>query len=156
MGAHPSGLLGENPKGTPNNLMPYILGVMTEKRPYLSIFGNDYDTPDGTGIRDYVHVLDLAKGHLAALNLKNPQYEIFNLGTGNGYSVLEVVSTMENVSGIKIPFKFVERRDGDVAEVYADVTKANKILKWSAKLTIIDMCNDVWNWKKNDVIVDTN
>jgi UDP-glucose 4-epimerase len=150
VGAHPSGLLGENPKGTPNNLMPYILGVMTEKRPYLSIFGNDYDTPDGTGIRDYVHILDLAKGHLAALNLKNPQYEIFNLGTGNGYSVLEVVSTMENVSGIKIPFKFVERRTGDAPTVYANITKANKILNWSAKLTLENMCHDAWKWKKNN------
>ena len=154
IGAHPSGLIGENPNGIPNNLMPYILKVIQGELPHLNVYGNDYDTSDGTGIRDYIHVMDLAEGHVKSLEYLeklNEQnilgcHEIFNLGTGNGYSVLDVVKEIENVSGKKIKYVFAERRDGDVAEVYADASKAKKLLGWEAKLDLQKMCQDSWNW----------
>jgi len=156
IGAHPSGLIGENPNGIPNNLMPYILEVMSDKLPHLNIFGNDYDTPDGTGIRDYIHVMDLADGHVKSLEyvttLNKGCYEIFNLGTGNGYSVLDIVKEMQSVSEKKIPYVFAERREGDVANVYADASKSKNKLKWKARLNLKQMCKDSWNWKKFDIL----
>lgn len=150
IGAHSSGLIGENPNGIPNNLMPYILKVMKHELPHLNVFGNDYDTPDGTGVRDYIHVMDLADGHVKSLeyidSLNKDCYEIFNLGTGNGYSVLDIVKEMENVSGQKIKYIFAERRDGDVATTYADASKSKNKLKWEAKLDLHQMCKDSWNW----------
>ena len=152
IGAHPSGLLGENPNGIPNNLMPYIVRVATKQLPILNIFGNDYDTPDGTGVRDYIHVVDLAKGHLKALekcvNFKGIEY--YNLGTGTGYSVLDLVKTFEKVNNVKVPYKIAPRRPGDIAACYADPTKASKELGFKTKLTIEDMCRDSYNFiKKN-------
>jgi len=151
VGAHRSGLIGEDPTGIPNNLMPYILQVMTSKLPCLSVYGKDYDTPDGTGVRDFIHVTDLAEGHVAALQLENPGYEIFNLGTGKGYSVLNMIKEMEDVSDMKITYRFTKRREGDVGTVYTNTEKADTILNWSAKLTLRDMCEDAWNWKKRNV-----
>ena len=151
VGAHESGLIGEDPQGIPNNLMPYISQVAVGKREYLRVFGNDYDTIDGTGVRDYIHVIDLAIGHLKALEkLETIGYEVYNLGTGRGYSVLEVIKAFEKASGKKIPYKFVERRPGDVAECYADPSKANKELNWKAKYDIDKMCADSWNWQKKN------
>lgn len=154
VGSHKSGLIGEDPNGIPNNLMPYILDVMVSKLPYLTIYGKDYDTPDKTGVRDYIHVVDLAKGHLAALenftNKENGFCEVFNLGTGIGYSVLDVVKQMSNVSKTNIPYRFSKRRNGDVASVYADTTKANTLLKWKAELSLEEMCKDAWNWKQKN------
>lgn len=152
VGAHMSGLIGESPKDAPNNLMPYISQVAIGKREYLSIFGNDYPTQDGTGIRDYIHVMDLAKGHIAALDfcLCSRGVEIVNLGTGRGYSVLEMVHAFESVNHIKIPYRIVERRPGDIAECYADVAKARHVLGWQADLDLSDMCRDTWNWQKNN------
>ena len=144
VGAHKSGLIGESPCGTPNNLMPYITQVATGKLPQLSIFGNDYPTNDGTGVRDYIHVVDLAKGHVCALEycLKHPGLEVFNLGTGCGHSVFELINTYERVNGLAIPYVIAPRRTGDLPESYADVTKAEKNLGWKAALTIDDMCRD--------------
>lgn len=152
IGAHQSGLIGEKPNGIPNNLMPYITQTAAGIRPMLRVFGNDYPTPDGTGVRDYIHVVDLAKGHLAALNYSGSHkgYEIFNLGTGNGVSVLELVHAFEKVNGLKIPYEITDRRPGDIATCYANPSKANEILGWKAELTIEDMCRDSWNWEQNN------
>ena len=153
IGAHPSGLIGEDPKGIPNNLMPYISQVAVGKLDHLNVFGNDYDTPDGTGVRDYIHVCDLAAGHVAAIDymLKGNKGEnVFNLGTGQGYSVLEMVKAFEKATGQKIPYEIVARRPGDVATVYADPDKSANLLGWKAKYNLEDMCKDTWNWQKNN------
>ena len=150
IGAHKSGLIGEEPNGIPNNLMPYINKVAKGELDHLNIFGNDYDTIDGTGVRDYIHVVDLAKGHLKALEYMNSNngLNIFNLGTGNGYSVLDMVNTFERVNNVEVPYKVVDRRSGDLAEVYADPTKANKELNWKAEKTLEDMCRDAWRFEE--------
>ncbi len=152
IGAHKSGLLCEDPNGIPNNLMPYILKVAAGKLEKLSVFGNDYPTPDGTGVRDYIHVTDLAKGHVAAVDYasKHLGVEIFNLGTGNGYSVLDVVNTLQRVSGVSIPYVITSRREGDIAICYASPEKAMRELGWSAENTLEDMCRDSWNAIKNN------
>ena len=149
--AHPSGLIGENPNGIPNNLMPYIARVAAGKLPCLSVYGDDYPTPDGTGVRDYIHVCDLAVGHIKALQkLDSIQgAEVYNLGTGKGSSVLDVVKAFEKASGVKINYKIAPRRPGDIAECYADATKAKEELGWEAKYTLDDMCRDSWNFTKN-------
>ena len=148
IGAHKSGLIGEDPNGIPNNLMPYIAQVAAGKLPCLSVFGNDYNTPDGTGVRDYIHVVDLAQGHLKALTkvLKDTGAEAYNLGTGNGYSVLDVVDAFEKENGVKVNLKITARRPGDIAECYADPTKAKNELGWEAKFGINEMCRDAWNF----------
>lgn len=152
VGAHKSGLIGEDPRGLPNNLMPYISQVAVGKLPVLKIFGNDYPTKDGTGVRDYIHVTDLAKGHTAALDFaeNNKDIGIFNLGTGEGVSVLDLVSAFEKANGVSVPYVFTERRTGDVAECYSCCEKAKKLLGWEAKLGIAEMCADSWNWQKNN------
>ena len=152
IGAHESGLIGEDPNGIPNNLMPYVSRVAIGKLPQLTVFGGDYDTKDGTCIRDYIHVVDLAKGHIKALEkLWNiHQLETYNLGTGNGYSVLEIISAFEKASGKKLNYVIGNRREGDLAKVYADPTKALKELGWSAKFGIDKMCEDTWKWQKNN------
>lgn len=152
IGAHQSGLIGEDPNGVPNNLMPYITQVALGKLDYLNVFGNDYDTPDGTGVRDYIHVVDLARGHVHALKAieENCGLEIFNLGTGKGTSVLELVHAFEKVIGVEVPYKFVERRPGDIATCYADASKAKEKLGWVAKYDIEDMCRDAWRWQKRN------
>ena len=149
IGAHPSGLIGENPNGIPNNLMPFITQVAIGRREKLTVFGNDYDTPDGTGVRDYIHVVDLAEGHLCALRYAQTHTgcEIFNLGTGHGVSVLELVNTFSSVNHVPVPYEIGPRRAGDLATVYADVAKAKKVLGWEAKKTLADMCRDSWNWQ---------
>lgn len=151
LGAHSSGLIGENPQGIPNNLLPYIAQVASGKLPELKVFGNDYDTPDGTGIRDYIHVCDLAEGHIKALmKLKeSPGYDVYNLGTGKGASVLELISAFENANGIKIPYTITERRPGDTPLSIADVEKAEKELDFKAARTLQDMCRDTWNFQKS-------
>lgn len=148
IGAEKSGLLGENPNGIPNNLMPYIVRVATKELECLNVFGNDYDTKDGTGVRDYIHVVDLAKGHIKAIEkiLKDKGINYYNLGTGNGYSVLDLVTTFERVNNVKINYKITNRRPGDIAACYADPTKAKEELNWSAKLGIEDMCKDSYNF----------
>ena len=152
VGAHESGLIGEDPNGIPNNLMPYISQVAVGRLPYLKVYGNDYPTKDGTGIRDYIHVVDLALGHLKALDKLStkPGYCIYNLGTGQGYSVLDVITTFEKWSQRKIPYKIVGRRPGDIAECYADPSKANRELAWKAERNLDDMCRDTWNWQKKN------
>ena len=152
IGAHESGLIGENPNGIPNNLMPYIIKVATKKLPILSVFGNDYDTKDGTGVRDYIHVVDLAKGHIKALEKANQTkgVNIYNLGTGNGYSVLDIINTFEKVNNIKVPYKIVERRPGDIATCFADPTKAFKELGWKAEKGLEEMCRDAYNYVLNE------
>lgn len=152
IGAHESGRIGEDPNGIPNNLMPYITQVAVGKRKELSVFGNDYDTHDGTGVRDYIHVVDLAKGHLKAVEkvLSSNGVEAYNLGTGIGYSVLDVVNSFEKASGQKVPYKIVERRAGDIGTCYADATKALKELGWKAEKNLDDMCRDSWRWQKNN------
>ncbi len=149
VGAHESGLIGEAPAGIPNNLMPYITQVAVGKRPHLSVFGNDYPTPDGTGVRDYIHVVDLAKGHVAALEyaLKHTGAEVFNLGTGQGVSVLELIKAFETATGVAIPYEIAPRRPGDIAQCWADPTKAQTILGWRAEKTLEDMCADAWRWQ---------
>ncbi len=149
IGAHESGLLGEDPQGIPNNLLPYLSQVAIGKREYLNIFGNDYPTPDGTGIRDYIHVTDLAKGHLCALQQLIPGtgVHIYNLGTGIGYSVMEVLHAYEQACGRRIPYRITERRAGDIAAYYCDPSKAAKDLKWRAGKDIGDMCRDSWRWQ---------
>ena len=149
VGAHPSGQIGEDPKGIPNNLCPYITQVAVGKREYLGVFGNDYDTPDGTGVRDYVHVVDLAKGHVLAVNKlkENPGLIIVNLGTGRGYSVLEMVNAFSKVVGKPIPYKIMPRRPGDIDECYADTSLAQEILGFKAEKTLDDMCRDAMNWQ---------
>lgn len=152
IGAHKSGLIGENPSGIPNNLLPYITQVAIGKLEYLRVFGNDYDTVDGTGVRDYIHVCDLARGHSCAIKKlkENPGLVIYNLGTGKGYSVLEIVKTFEKVNKIKIPFKIVERRPGDVAICYANPDKARQEMGFETKLTLEDMCKDAWNFQQKN------
>ncbi len=151
IGAHPSGLLGEDPNGVPNNLMPYITQVAVGKLEKLHVFGNDYDTPDGTGVRDYIHVMDLARGHAAALKaIGAGGVEVFNLGTGKGYSVLEIVAAFEAASGVKIPYVLDPRRPGDIAVCYADPAKAERVLGWRAEKDIADMCRDSWNWQSKN------
>ncbi len=152
IGAHPSGRIGENPNGIPNNLMPYITQVAIGKRPELGVFGNDYDTPDGTGVRDYIHVVDLAKGHVSALEAlrKGCGLAVYNLGTGRGYSVLEVVHAFEKASGIKVPYAIKPRRSGDIACCYSDPSKAERELGWKAQYGLEEMCRDSWNWQKNN------
>ncbi len=148
IGAHPSGEMGEDPSGIPNNLIPYITQVAIGKREKLYVFGGDYPTEDGTCIRDYIHVCDLAAGHIAALeSLHGNGYEVINLGTGKGYSVLEVIKTFEKVSGVTIPYEIVDRREGDAVEVWADPTKAYKKLYWRALFDLERMCNDAWLWQ---------
>jgi len=150
VGAHPSGRIGEDPSGPPNNLMPYVSQVAVGRREILSVFGDDYDTPDGTGVRDYIHVEDLARGHLSALKLvedKGAGLRVFNLGTGMGYSVLDMVKAMEKAAGKPVPYKIVARRPGDVATVYADTKKAAEELGWTAKLGLDEMCRDLWAWQ---------
>ncbi len=152
IGAHESGLIGENPKDVPNNLMPYVTQVAVGKRDCLSVWGNDYDTPDGTGVRDYIHVADLAEGHVRALDKLAQTGESFvvNLGTGRGYSVLDVVRAFESGSGRKIPYKFAARRKGDLPSYYADASKAEKLLGWKAKRDLLTMCRDSWNWQQKN------
>lgn len=149
IGAHESGLLGEDPKGIPNNLMPYIMKVAAGELPCLGVFGDDYDTPDGTGVRDYIHVVDLAKGHVLAIEKYNkPGLHICNLGTGRGYSVLELVHAFERVNGVKVKYEIKPRRAGDIATCYADPTRAKEELGWVATKGIDDMCRDTWNFAK--------
>lgn len=152
IGAHESGLIGEKPNGIPNNLMPYITQTAAGIRKELSVFGNDYPTPDGTGIRDYLHVVDLAKGHVAALEYaeKHTGTEVFNLGTGEGYSVLDMLHAFERACGRELPYKVAPRRPGDIAKCYADAEKARRVLGWSAKLGIDDMCRSSWNWQSKN------
>ncbi len=152
IGAHQSGKIGEDPKGIPNNLMPYIAQVAIGRRSELHVFGNDYNTPDGTGVRDYIHVCDLAVGHVKAVEwaLKNTKCDEFNLGTGNGTTVLELKNAFEKASGVEVPYVIDPRRPGDLDEVYADAKKAEEILGWTAKLSVEDMCRDTWNWQKNN------
>ena len=152
IGAHESGRIGENPNGIPNNLMPYITQVAVGKREKLSVFGSDYDTVDGTGVRDYIHVLDLARGHIKALekHSKINKIEAYNLGAGKGYSVLQLVEAFEKANGVKIPYAISERRAGDVATCYADSSKAKEQLGWEAEKTIEDMCKDSWNWQSKN------
>ncbi len=151
IGAHISGLIGENPKGIPNNLMPYIVKVANKELDELSIFGNDYNTPDGTGVRDYIHVVDLAKGHIKAIEkiLKDKGIDAYNLGTGIGYSVLDLVTTFERVNNIKVPYKITDRRPGDIASCYADSSYALEKLNWKAEKGIEEMCRDSYNYILN-------
>ena len=152
IGAHISGRIGEDPRGIPNNLMPYISQVAVGRRERLSVFGNDYDTHDGTGVRDYIHVVDLAKGHVAAVKyvLANPGCDVFNLGTGTGYSVLDMVKSFESVNGVAVPYVITERRPGDLATCYADPAKSAEKLGWKAEKNLDDMCRDTWRWQKNN------
>lgn len=152
VGAHLSGMIGEMPSGIPNNLMPYISQVAVGKLTKLSVFGNDYPTKDGTGVRDYIHVVDLAKGHVAALeySLKHTGAEVFNLGTGVGCSVLDIVNAFIKVNEIDIPYTITDRRAGDIAACYANAEKAYKLMGWKAELTLEDMCRDTWRWQKNN------
>ncbi|MBX0313371.1 UDP-glucose 4-epimerase GalE [Planococcus glaciei] len=149
IGAHESGRIGENPKGTPNNLMPYITQVAIGKHEQLQVFGNDYDTHDGTGVRDYIHVVDLVKGHIKALQYleEHGGIEIFNLGTGTGYSVLDLVKSFSEVTSMDIPYKIVERRPGDISNCYANPEKAKKLLGWQAEKDLNEMCRDSWRWQ---------
>ena len=149
VGAHKSGLMGEDPKGIPNNLFPYVTQVATGRRPYLSVFGSDYDTPDGTGVRDYIHVVDLAQAHLCALRRARTVngVEHYNIGTGHGYSVLDIVKSFEAATGKAVPYKIVDRRPGDIATCYADAAKAKEILGWEAKHDMVDMCRDADRWQ---------
>lgn len=152
IGAHESGLIGEDPNGIPNNLMPYITKVAKGVLPELNIFGNDYPTKDGTGVRDYIHVTDLAMGHLKAIEYaeKHRGVETFNLGTGTGYSVLDIVNAFTKVNDVEVPYRITDRRDGDVAECYADPGKAKELLNWVATKNLEDMCRDAWNFTKNN------
>ncbi|EEC15914.1 UDP-glucose 4-epimerase/UDP-sulfoquinovose synthase, putative [Ixodes scapularis] len=154
VGAHESGDIGEDPQGTPNNLMPYVSQVAIGRRSEVSVFGNDFDTPDGTGVRDYVHVVDLAKGHVVTLDKvlagSLSGCRAFNLGTGRGFSVLEVIAAFEQASGAKIPYRVVERRQGDVDQLFAMPTLASQELGWKAEKSLLDMCKDMWNWQKKN------
>ncbi|MBQ1464713.1 MAG: UDP-glucose 4-epimerase GalE [Ruminococcus sp.] len=152
IGAHPSGRMGEDPQGIPNNLMPYVSQVAVGRREKLTIFGKDYDTPDGTCRRDYIHVVDLAKGHVKAVDyvFGHKGVEIFNLGTGTPYSVTEIVDTFEEVNGVPVPHVYGERRPGDLPESYANADKALRVLGWKTEKTLADMCRDSWNWQKNN------
>jgi UDP-glucose 4-epimerase len=152
VGAHPSGLIGEDPAGPPNNLMPYVSQVAVGKRPVLNVYGNDYATPDGTGVRDYIHVQDLALAHVAAVQTLIQGADSFtvNVGTGQGHSVLEVVRAFELASGNPVPYQFAQRRPGDVAKCYADAALAQELLGWRAKHTLADMCMDAWRWQSDN------
>ena len=152
IGAHKSGIIGEDPKGIPNNLVPYVAQVAVGKRECLGVFGNDYDTPDGTGVRDYIHVVDLAVGHVKAIEKlkENPGVEVYNLGTGNGYSVLQVVAAFEKACGHAIPYEIKPRREGDIATCYCDPQKAKEDLDWVAKYGIDEMCEDSWRWQSSN------
>jgi UDP-glucose 4-epimerase len=152
VGAHKSGRIGESPNEVPNNIMPYISQVAVGKLKELSVFGNDYPTPDGTGVRDYIHVVDLALGHIKALDKisTNPGVVIYNLGTGSGYSVLDLVKNFEKASGRKVPYKIVARRPGDIAKCYADPAKAKQELGWQAERGIDEMCEDTWRWQSEN------
>jgi UDP-glucose 4-epimerase len=154
VGAHPSGKIGEDPNGIPNNLMPYVSQVVVGRRAKLTVFGNDYPTVDGTGVRDYIHVMDLAEGHCAALKYmeagKGTGYGLFNLGTGKGNSVLEMIAAMKKASGKPLPYEFGKRRDGDIAVCYASTDKAENELGWKATRTLDNMCEDLWNWQSNN------
>ena len=152
IGAHESGMIGEDPRGIPNNLMPYITQVAIGRREKLSIYGNDYPTPDGTGVRDYIHVVDLAKGHVAAVKyvVSGQGCEVFNLGTGIGYSVLDMVHAFEKANGVKVPYQIVGRRPGDLPTCYADPAKSERVLGWKAEKNLEDMCRDSWNWQSKN------
>ena len=152
IGAHSSGLIGEDPRGIPNNLMPFIAQVAVGRREYLNVFGNDYDTHDGTGVRDYIHVVDLARGHVAAINYmqQHKGESVFNLGTGNGYSVLDMVHAFEKVTGRKVPYRIAPRRPGDLATVYASPDKSAEELGWKAEYGLEDMCRDTWAWQSKN------
>ena len=152
IGAHPSGTMGEDPNGIPNNLMPYVTQVAIGKRPELGVFGNDYDTPDGTGVRDYIHVVDLASGHVAALKAigRKCGLAIYNLGTGHGYSVLDVVNAFQKANGVQVPYSIKPRRAGDIATCYSDPSKAERELGWKAKYGLEEMCRDSWQWQRNN------
>ena len=152
IGAHESGLMGEDPRDIPNNLMPYISQTAVGRRDHLSVFGNDYNTPDGTGVRDYIHVMDLAKGHAAAISYLESHHgvEVFNLGTGTGYSVLEMVEAFQRVNAVKVPYEIVGRRPGDLPTCYADPRKSLQVLGWKAEKSLDDMCRDAWNWQKKN------
>ena len=152
IGAHKSGRIGEDPRGIPNNLMPYITQVAVGRREKLSVFGNDYNTHDGTGVRDYIHVLDLAKGHVAAVKYccEHTGAEVFNLGTGTGYSVLDMVKAFVAANGVEVPYVITDRRPGDIDVCYADPAKSEKLLGWKAKETLVDMCRDSWRWQSNN------
>ena len=152
IGAHKSGRIGEDPRGIPNNLMPYITQVAIGRREFLSVYGNDYDTHDGTGVRDYIHVVDLAKGHVAAVKYvtENPGCEVFNLGTGTGYSVLDMVNAFIKENKVDLPYKIVDRRPGDIATCYADPAKSREKLGWTAEYGMEDMVRDSWNWQSNN------
>ena len=152
IGAHESGRIGEDPQGKPNNLMPYISQVAVGRRDKLYVYGDDYATPDGTGVRDYIHVVDLAKGHIAALEYaeKNPGCIAVNLGTGLGYSVLDIVKTFERANDIRVPYEIAPRRPGDVDTLYSDPSRAEKLLGWKAEKNLEDMCRDTWNWQKHN------
>ena len=152
IGAHKSGTMGENPNGIPNNLMPYITQVAVGKLSQLGVFGDDYDTPDGTGVRDYIHVVDLAIGHVKALKKieEKAGLKIYNLGTGTGYSVLDMVRNFEEATSVKIPYAIKPRRAGDIASCYADASLAKKELDWEARYGIREMCEDSWRWQKNN------
>ena len=152
IGAHASGRIGEDPRGIPNNLMPYITQVAVGRREKLSVYGNDYDTHDGTGVRDYIHVVDLAKGHVAAVKYtrENKGCEVFNLGTGTGYSVLDMVHTFREVNQVALPYQIVDRRPGDIATCYADPAKSQEKLGWKAEKTLADMCRDSWRWQSSN------
>lgn len=152
IGAHESGRIGEDPNDIPNNLMPYVTQVAVGKREQLSVFGNDYDTPDGTGVRDYIHVVDLAKGHIKALQkiMSSTGTKTYNLGTGTGYSVFDLVHAFEKANAVSIPYIITDRRPGDIANSYADVSKAKTELEWEAQLGLEEMCRDSWNWQKNN------
>ena len=152
IGAHESGRIGEDPRGIPNNLMPYITQVAVGRREKLSVYGNDYDTHDGTGVRDYIHVVDLAKGHVASVDYvnRNSGCEVFNLGTGTGYSVLDMVNTFREINQVALPYEIVARRPGDIATCYADPAKSLEKLGWKAEKNLADMCRDSWKWQKNN------
>ena len=152
VGAHASGKIGEHPNGIPNNLMPYISQTAIGKRDHLNVFGNDYPTPDGTGVRDYIHVVDLAKGHVAAIQylMTHTGEGVFNLGTGHGYSVLDMVHAFEEANGVKVPYEITARRPGDLATCYADPAKSLEVLGWKAEKDLVDMCRDTWNWQKQN------
>ena len=152
IGAHESGRIGEDPRGIPNNLMPFITQVAVGRREHLSIFGDDYDTPDGTGVRDYIHVVDLAKGHVAAVKYvtEHTGCEVFNLGTGVGYSVLDMVHTFIDINRVPVPYEIVDRRPGDIATCYADPAKSAKLLGWKAEKGMEEMCRDSWNWQSKN------
>ena len=152
VGAHASGKIGEHPNGIPNNLMPYISQTAIGRRDHLNVFGNDYPTPDGTGVRDYIHVVDLAKGHVAAIRylMSHTGESVFSLGTGHGYSVLDMVHAFETANGVKVPYVIAERRPGDLPACYADPSKSLEVLGWKAERNLVDMCRDTWNWQKHN------